>query len=120
MRIVKLDDPIKIIESKQEIESKLIENKKIDSAMELQDFIKFLDLQNTIYVKDDLVVPFRLYDDMLFIIAENDIISEVSEILKEIEYNFSNLKQVSNSEVYSGELDKYKYFFIIDSKYMVK
>ena len=120
MRIIKLDDPVKIIEAKQEIESKLIEENKIDSPMELQEFIKFLDLQNTIYVKDDLVVPFRLYNDMLCIIAEDSIINTVLETLQEISYDFKKLKQISNIEVYNGELDKYKYFFIIDSKYMVK
>lgn len=119
MRIVKLDDPIKIITTKQEIETKLIEENKLEKEMELQEFIKFLNLQNTIYVKDDTVVPFRIYGDILFIVAEDKTIKELNETLSSFKYDFSKLKNISQIDIYNGELDKYKFFFIIDSKYYV-
>lgn len=119
MRIVKLDDPVKIITTKQEIETKLIEENKLEKEMELQDFIKFLNLQNTIYVKDDTVVPFRIYEDILFTVATDDVIKELNETLFSFEYDFSKLKNISQLDIYNGELDKYKCFFIIDSKYYV-
>lgn len=119
MRIVKLDDPAKIIIAKQEIETKLIKENKIEKEMELQDFIKFLNLQNTIYVKDDTVVPFRIYEDILFIVAEDAVITELNEILSSFEYDFSKLQNVNQLDIYNGELDNYKFFFIKDSKYYV-
>ena len=119
MRMVKLDDPIKIITTKQEIETKLIEENKLEKEMELQELIKFLNLQNTIYVKDDTVVPFRIYEDILFTVAEDKTIKELDETLASFKYDFSKLKNISQLDIYNGELDKYKFFFIIDSKYYV-
>ena len=119
MRIVKLDDPIKIISAKQEIETKLIEENKLENEMELQEFVKFLNLQNTIYVKDDTVVPFRIYEDILFTVATDEVIKELNEKLSIINYDFTKLKNIDMLEVYNGELDKYPFFFIINSKYYV-
>ena len=119
MRIIKLDDPLKIIAAKQEVESKLLEDKKIEKEFELQEFIKYLSLQNTIYVKNDTVVPFRIFDDMLFITADDTVIKEVSEYLASLSYDLSKLTEVPMVDVYNGELDSYPIFFIINSKYMV-
>lgn len=119
MRVVELDNAINILTAKQEIEAKLIESGKIETSMELQDFIKYLNLQNTIYVKDDTVIPFRVFDDMIFLVAKGEEQKDLLDKLNLINYDFSKLTSISQDDIYLGKLDKYKFFFIIDSKYYV-
>ena len=120
MRIIEVDDPIKIILAKQEVEQKLIDEKKLDAPMSLQDFVKSLNMQNNIYIKNDDVIPFSIVDDKLFIIASKEKIEEVDSALKAIDYDCSKLTEIPMMQVYQGELEKYDQYFVIDSKYMVK
>ena len=48
MRIIEVDDPVKIILAKQEVEQKLMDEKKLDAPMSLADFVKSLNMQNNI------------------------------------------------------------------------
>ena len=120
MRIIEVDDPIKIILAKQEVEQKLMDEKKLDAPMSLQDFVKSLNMQNNIYIKNDDVIPFSIVDDKLFIIASKEKIEEVDSVLKTIDYDCSKLTEIPMMQVYQGELEKYDQYFVIDSKYMVK
>lgn len=120
MRIIEVDDPIKIILAKQEVEQKLMDEKKLDTPMSLQDFVKSLNMQNNIYIKNDDVIPFSIVDDKLFIIASKEKIEEVDSVLKSIDYDCSKLTEIPMMQVYQGELEKYDQYFVIDSKYMVK
>lgn len=120
MRIIEVDDPIKIILAKQEVEQKLMDEKKLDAPMSLQDFVKSLNMQNNIYIKNDDVIPFSIVDDKLFIIASKEKIEEVDSVLKSIDYDCSKLTEIPMMQVYQGELEKYDQYFVIDSKYMVK
>ena len=120
MRIIEVDDPIKIILAKQEVEQKLMDEKKLDAPMSLQDFVKSLNMQNNIYIKNDDVIPFSIVDDKLFIIASKEKIEEVDSVLKSIDYDCSKLTEIPMIQVYQGELEKYDQYFVIDSKYMVK
>ena len=120
MRIIEVDDPIKIILAKQEVEQKLMDEKKLDAPMSLQDFVKSLNMQNNIYIKNDDVIPFSIVDDKLFIIASKEKIEEVDYVLKSIDYDCSKLTEIPMMQVYQGELEKYDQYFVIDSKYMVK
>lgn len=119
MKIIEVDDPVKIILAKQEVETILINEKQIEEPFQLQDFIKYLNLQNCIYIKEDNVIPFRIFNDMLFIIGNKDIINTVNENLNEINYDLSKLSEITMDEVYQGKLEKYDQYFIINSKYMV-
>ena len=119
MRIIEVDDPVKIILAKQEVEQKLIDEKKLDEPMSLPDFVKSLNMQNNIYIKNDDVIPFSIIEDMLFIIAPKDKIEEVDSALKLIDYNCSRLTEIPMMKVYQGELEKYEQYFVIGSKYMV-
>ena len=119
MRIIEVDDPVKIILAKQEVEQKLIDEKKLDAPMSLPDFVKSLKMQNNIYIKNDDVIPFSIIEDMLFIIAPKDKIEEVDSALKLIDYNCSRLTEIPMMKVYQGELEKYEQYFVIGSKYMV-
>ena len=119
MRIIEVDDPVKIILAKQEVEQKLMDEKKLDEPMSLPDFVKSLNMQNNIYIKNDDVIPFSIIEDMLFIIAPKDKIEEVDSALKLIEYDCSRLTEIPMMQVYQGELEKYEQYFVIGSKYMV-
>ena len=119
MRIIEVDDPIKIILAKQEVEQKLMDEKKLDAPMSLQDFVKSLNMQNNIYIKNDDVIPFSIIEDMLFIIAPKEKIEEVDSALKMIDYDCSRLTEIPMMQVYQGELEKYEQYFVIGSKYMV-
>ena len=119
MRIIEVDDPIKIILAKQEVEQKLMDEKKLDAPMSLPDFVKSLNMQNNIYIKNDDVIPFSIVDDKLFIIASKEKIEEVDSVLKSIDYDCSRLTEIPIMQVYQGELEKYEQYFVIDSKYMV-
>ena len=120
MRIIEVDDPIKIILAKQEVEQKLIDEKKLEEPMTLPDFVKSLNMQNNIYIKNDDVIPFSIIEDMLFIIAPKEKIEEVDSALKAIDYDCSRLTEIPIMQVYQGELEKYDQYFVINSKYMVK
>ena len=119
MRIIEVDDPVKIILAKQEVEQKLIDEKKLEEPMSLPDFVKSLNMQNKIYIKNDDVIPFSIIEDMLFIIAPKEKIEEVDSALKSIDYDCSRLTEIPMMQVYQGELEKYEQYFVIGSKYMV-
>ena len=119
MRIIEVDDPVKIILAKQEVEQKLMDEKKLDATMYIKDFVKSLNMQNNIYIKNDDVIPFSIVDDKLFIIASKEKIEEVDYALKAIDYDCSRLTEIPIMQVYQGELEKYEQYFVIDSKYMV-
>ena len=119
MRIIEVDDPVKIILAKQEVEQKLINEKKLEEPMSLPDFVKSLNMQNNIYIKNDDVIPFSIIEDMLFIIAPKEKIEEVDSALKSIDYDCSRLTEIPMMRVYQGELEKYEQYFVIGSKYMV-
>ena len=119
MRIIEVDDPVKIILAKQEVEQKLINEKKLEEPMSLPDFVKSLNMQNNIYIKNDDVIPFSIIEDMLFIIAPKEKIEEVDSALKSIDYDCSRLTEIPMMQVYQGELEKYEQYFVIGSKYMV-
>ena len=120
MKIIEVDDPVKIIIAKQEVEQKLMDEKKLNEPMTLPDFIKSLNMQNNIYIKNDDVIPFSIVDDKLFIIASKEKIEEVDSALKTINYDYSKLTEIPMMQVYQGELEKYDQYFVINSKYMVK
>ena len=99
MRIIEVDDPVKIILAKQEVEQKLMDEKKLDAPMSLQDFVKSLNMQNNIYIKNDDVIPFSIVDDKLFIIASKEKIED-----EKLERYFCNLEK-ARMDMYEMELD---------------
>lgn len=119
MRIFYLDKPTSILLAKLEIEKELKEANKIENEMELQEFINFLNLPRTIFIKDDLVVPFRVYNDMLFIVAEEKTAEMVKAVIESFNSDFNSLIKVPTKDVYTGALENEEYYFIIDSDYMI-
>ena len=62
MKIIEVNSPEQILEAKR-----ILENTE-----DLQTFVNGLNLQNTIFVKDDIVIPFSIKNDLLFLIADNN------------------------------------------------
>lgn len=119
MEVINLNNHIQVLYAKEKIENQLISENKISKEMEIPEFVTFLNLQNSIFIKEDLVVPFKILNDMLFTVASDNIINELNTILSEISYNLDNLKTIYTNDVYLGELDKYPFYFIINSEYKV-
>jgi hypothetical protein len=119
MRVIKLDSPFEILKAKEEVENKLIETKVIESPMELTEFINYLGLQNSIYIKNDTVIPFRIIDDMMFTTSSKEEVQQVIDALNLFDGNFDKLTTVSTLEVYQGKLEKVDFYFIINSEYKI-
>lgn len=119
MRVIKLDSPFEILKAKEEVENKLIETKVIESPMELTEFINYLGLQNSIYIKNDTVIPFRIIDDMMFTTSSKEEVQQVIDALNLFDGNFDKLTTVSTLEVYQGKLEKVDFYFIINSDYKI-
>ena len=119
MRVIKLDSPFEILKAKEEVENKLIETKVIESSMELTEFINYLGLQNSIYIKNDTVIPFRIIDDMMFTTSSKEEVQQVIDALNLFDGNFDKLTTVSTLEVYQGKLEKVDFYFIINSEYKI-
>lgn len=119
MRVIKLDSPFEILKAKEEVENKLIETKVIESPMELTEFINYLGLQNSIYIKNDTVIPFRIIDDMMFTTSSKEEVQQVIDALNLFDGNFEKLTTVSTLEVYQGKLEKVDFYFIINSEYKI-
>lgn len=119
MRVIKLDSPFEILKAKEEVENKLIETKVIEAPMELTEFINYLGLQNSIYIKNDTVIPFRIIDDMMFTTSSKEEVQQVIDALNLFDGNFDKLTTVSTLEVYQGKLEKVDFYFIINSDYKI-
>jgi hypothetical protein len=108
MKIIEVNNPEQILEAKR-----ILENTE-----DLQTFVNGLELQNTIFVKDDIVIPFSIKNDLLFLIADNNI-DLLLNVLNTINYNLDSLEDISMLDVYNGKLEKEEFYFIIGSDYKI-
>lgn len=119
MDIIDLSDAQKFVEAKKFIESALHDENSAYKEKSTPEFIDMLNMKNSIFVKDDYVVPFRIIKDKIFIVGDETSIKYASSALQEIKYNLNVLIEIPIEKVHTGRLDRYEYYFIIDSKYMV-
>lgn len=115
MRIIEVNNPEQIMFAKHELEA-LHGDMPVQN---LQTFINTLNMQNNIFIKDDIVVPFSIVSDMLFVVADNDNIKLLTGVLEQLNYKLNTLIEIPTLDVYNGKLEKYEFYFIINSKYMV-
>lgn len=108
MKIIEVNNPEQILEAKR-----ILENTE-----DLQTFVNGLELQNTIFVKDDIVIPFSIKNDLLFLIADNNK-DLLLDILNIIDYNLDSLEGISMLDVYNGKLENEEFYFIIGSDYKI-
>ena len=108
MKIIEVNNPEQIIEAKHMLED----------TQDLQSFVTGLQMQNTIFVKDDIVIPFSIKNDLLFLISDNNK-QLLLDALEKINYNLDILEQIPMNDVYDGKLENEEYYFIIDSNYKI-
>ena len=108
MKIIEVNNPEQILEAKR-----ILENTE-----DLQTFVNGLELQNTIFVKDDIVIPFSIKNDLLFLIADNNK-DLLLNVLNTIDYNLDSLECISMLDVYNGKLENEEFYFIIGSDYKI-
>lgn len=108
MKIIEVNNPEQILEAKR-----ILENTE-----DLQTFVNGLELQNTIFVKDDIVIPFSIKNDLLFLIADNNK-DLLLDVLNRIDYNLDSLEGISMLDVYNGKLENEEFYFIIGSDYKI-
>lgn len=108
MKIIEVNNPEQILEAKR-----ILENTE-----DLQTFVNGLELQNTIFVKDDIVIPFSIKNDLLFLIADNNK-DLLLNVLNRIDYNLDSLEGISMLDVYNGKLENEEFYFIIGSDYKI-
>lgn len=108
MKIIEVNNPEQIIEAKH-----ILEN-----TQDLQSFVTGLQMQNTIFVKDDIVIPFSIKNDLLFLISDDNT-QLLIDALEKINYNLDILEQIPINDVYNGKLENEEYYFIIGSNYKI-
>jgi hypothetical protein len=119
MRIVNINVVEDVMFIKDKIETELLSENKITEPMDINSFVNFLDLKNNIFIKEDTVLPFKIYDDILISVGKPEELEYLESVLNDIEYNLANLSEVDINNVYLGELDKNDFYFIINSKYHI-
>lgn len=114
--IIPLDNPDLFLNAKKYLE----DNNIIQTEQTISKFIESLSLDKTVYIKDDIVIPFRLIDKYLFYTPiSKDKDDEFLNKLKTLNYEFTKLNKISFDDVVLNKLDSYKYFFIINGEYWV-
>ena len=110
MKIIEVNNPEQILEAKRILED----------TQDLQSFVNSLGMQNNIFIKDDIVIPFSIKNDLLFIISQNEQLEIIKSALEAINYNIDVLVDVPMVDVYNGKLESEEYYFIIYSQYKIK
>lgn len=115
-----------LFEVKKIIERQLIEMGKINNKMQLDEFVDFLDFSKNIYIENiKTTIPFSIYklEDEIIVFhcsdKEEDI-DKVIEMLNNIEFDYTNLKELSYEEMMSLNLEKSKMFIINDKYFVIK
>jgi hypothetical protein len=119
MQIVNLTKDIsKLFYVKFEIENYLTEKEEIQNPLELNEFVEWLKMPDTIYCTGDTVIPYSLVttskDTYLFTVEEDSKnIDKLISALEEIEYKTSNLIPVSNHDLYINNAIGTAPYFVI-------
>lgn len=99
------------------------ENNGTNIKTPLEDFIVQLNMNNSVFIHKDNVVPFKILDisdkKYLFCAVEDDeYIKSLVDTLESIEYDLSNLKKIETSELLEN-IDLLKSdHFLINEEYM--
>lgn len=101
------DFPEDFLFAKVDIEKKLLEDKKIESRMKLEDFILYLNIQNSIYMNENKGIAFRYIEGIEdkyvfyeFLDEKNENLFEsFKRKLEQLKFDFSSLEKVSNLEM---------------------
>jgi hypothetical protein len=115
--------------AKNKIEQPLIDNEELEKKMSIQEFLDYIDLTQNIFMANDAyntAIPFKIYkpteENVVIIYALEKNIENVEEsfkaALKNIKYNLSNLKELTQIEILEGATQDKSYYIINNEFYM--
>lgn len=117
-----LQDFLNTLLANRDISNDRIERGEIEKEMKLDEFIHYLKMDNTIWVKDsENIIPFSIVSsakaDYLFYVSNSkELPDELISELEKIKYDLSQLTWKSNDEVALEKLYD-KSHFIIDKTF---
>jgi len=122
MKVINVTDIEDLISAKLEIDSLLLSHKDIEKKIPLNEYMeKYCNLSNAYSYKGD-IIPFAYYNiygnQYLYIAQESDNIDKLIEKLKAIDFDLSNLKEITNIDIIEKfETYENAEYFIINNKY---
>lgn len=118
--------PEEFVLAKVDVENLLIEDKFIENKMSLEEFIQYLQLQNTVYLNGTQTIAFRYIkgktSDYIFYTfsdekTQEEAITRLKDKLSEIKYDFTKLKKLNMSDFSDFDFSNYDMFLIGQSFY---
>jgi len=113
------DYPEDFLMAKVDVEHHLIETGEIENRMRLDEFIIYLNIQNTIYMKGQKSIAFRIIsgekDDYVFYsLLDNDeeLFDSFVKKLESLKFNLSGLTKVEPIELIQMDLSSMEVFMI--------
>ena len=115
--------------AKNKIEQPLIDNEELEKKMSIQEFLNYIDLTKNIFMANDdynTSIPFNIYnptkENVVIIYALERNIKNCEETfkdaLKNIKYDLSNLKELTQLEILQGATQDKSYYIINNEFYM--
>ena len=115
--------------AKNKIEQPLIDNEELEKKMSIQEFLNYIDLTKNIFMANDTYntsIPFNIYnptkENIVIIYALEKNIKNCEEAfkdaLKNIKYDLSNLKELTQLEILQGATQDKSYYIINNEFYM--
>ncbi|MBQ3414870.1 MAG: hypothetical protein IJH39_05890 [Clostridia bacterium] len=111
------DYPEDFLTAKVDVEHYLIETGEIEKRMRLDEFIVYLNIQKTIYMKGQKSIAFRIIkgenDEYVFYsLLDNDeeLFDLFKSALEKLKYDFSSLKKIEPIELIQLDLSKEEVF----------
>lgn len=99
--------------AKVDVERKLIEDEVIEKRMKLEDFILYLNIQKTIYMKGQKSIAFRIIEgqsdtyvfySLLDPVSNEDLFESFKRKLTDLKFKFDSLKKVEPMELIQMDL----------------
>ena len=115
------DYPEDFLIAKVDIERLLLENEEIQERMKLDQFVIWLDLQKSVYVKSQKSVAFSIRngesDDYIFYSIldpeeGDELFESFKKKMEKIKYRIDSLKKIDNTELLDLDLSKEEVFVI--------
>lgn len=111
------DYPEDFLAAKVDVEHHLIETGEIEKRMRLDEFIVYLNIQKTIYMKGQKSIAFRIIkgenDEYVFYsLLDNDeeLFDSFKSALEKLKFDFSSLKKVEPLQLIQLDLSKEEVF----------
>ena len=111
------DYPEDFLAAKVDVEHYLIETGEIKKRMRLDEFIVYLNIQKTIYMKGQKSIAFRIIkgennEYVFYSLLDNDekLFDSFKSALEKLKYDFSSLKKIEPIELIQLDLSKEEVF----------